>query len=86
MSHATTVIVTSANVDTARAAQSGATFPCKLSATGLLPATHYASSGFISEAAVAALDGLCAITTGDHDPHGVIAAAGLILIEPTEAP
>lgn len=73
-----TLIATAANVAAARLAAEGtATFLCRLSPTGSLPATHYVSSGFISEAAIAALAGLCAITTGPHDPHAVIAAAGL---------
>lgn len=86
MSHITTLIATAEQVEAARAAQSDATFPCKLSASGEMPATHYAASGFISESAVAALEGLCAITTGEHDPHVVIAAAGLqIVTEPMNA-
>lgn len=76
-----TLIATAANVAACRAVQSAADFSCPLSANGAPPATHYASSGFISEAAVAVLDGLCAITTGEHDPHGVIAAAGLVITD-----
>lgn len=75
-----TLIATAAQVAAARAAQSEAAFACKLSASGSLPATHYASAGAVSEAALASLDGLCAITTGAHDPHAVIAAAGLIIV------
>lgn len=76
-----TFIATAANVAACRAAQSDAAFRCPLSANGTPPATHYASSGFVPESAIAALDGLCAITTGDHDPHQVFAAAGLSITD-----
>lgn len=81
------LIATAAQVEDARAAAVGAAaFLCKLSPTGNLPATHYASSGYIPEEAVAALAGKCTITTGPHDPHAVIAAAGLqIANEPMTA-
>lgn len=75
-----TLIATAAQVAAARAAQSEAPFTCKLSASGSLPATHYVSAGALSEAALASLSGLCAITTGEQSPHAVIAAAGLVIV------
>lgn len=75
-----TLIVTAANVNAARAAQSSASFRCPLSATGEEPATHYASSGCLPTSDLSAVEGLCAVTTGPHLPREAIAAAGLATI------
>lgn len=75
-----TLIATAANVKACRSAQTGAGFYGRYSTTGAAPATHYVSSGRLSQADIDALAGLCVITTGDHDPHAVIAAAGLQIV------
>jgi hypothetical protein len=77
-----TVIATAATVEACRAAQSGTGFICLLSATGAEPPTHYAGSGFMPQSDVDALSGLCSVTQGQHDPHAVIAAAGLSIVQP----
>lgn len=77
-----TLITSSANVEAARATTEHAAFSCALSASGEAPATHYVASGIVPAEAMTALAELCAVTTGEHDPHAVIAAAGLQLIYP----
>lgn len=48
-----------------------------VSATGMAPASHYVSAGFVRPAIRDALIPFCTITEGDQDPRVVIAAAGL---------
>lgn len=77
-----TMVATSGNVAACRAAQTAAGFVCPLSSSGTAPATHYAASGFVPQAAVDALAGLCDVTAtpAPHDPIAVFAAAGLQII------
>jgi len=80
-----TFICPAASVEAARAAaaaiEGGAgMLECELFTTGEATATHYVSSGWVRPAIHDALVPFCTITTGYHDVHDAIAAAGLSLI------
>jgi len=80
-----TLIASANNVEAARAAAIGeADFGCQLSASGKPPATHYMSSGVLSNASVIdALDGIADIYWLDADD--ALIEAGLQVVRDENA-
>jgi hypothetical protein len=82
-----TLITAAADVEAARAAAIGeADFGCQLSASGKPPATHYMSSGILSNAdTIDALDGLADIYWLDADDALIEAGLKVVRDESSDA-